>query len=147
MQIGPVPLRRSTIREPFCAHPETYKESLKRGQSHALGGNTALILDILKLETGTLFVFNGDVQNLSDTPEATRVHQFSGDIKQVRDFVSAEYQQLSEDKRARFIAEARLYAPLNKENVAEEFGRPEDAGGLIAEAVDERLSEEERKAS
>ena len=61
--------------------------------------------------------------------------------------MSSEYQQLPEDKRIRFIAEARLYAPLNRENVAEEFGRPEDAGDLIAEAVDERLSEEERKAS
>ena len=131
----------------FTITQETYRESLNRGQSHASGGHTALTLDLSKVETGTLFVFNGDVQNLSDTPEATRVHEFSNDIKQVRDFVSSEYQQLPEDKRMRFIAEARLYAPLNRENVAEEFGRPEDAGDLIAEAMDELLSEDDRKVS
>jgi hypothetical protein len=131
----------------FTITQETYRESLNRGQSHALGGNTALILDLLKVETGTLFVFNGDVQNLSDTPEATRVHEFSGDIKQVREFVSAEYRRVSEDKRSQFVAEARLYAPLTRENIAEEFGRPEDAGDLIAEAMDELLSEDDRKVS
>jgi hypothetical protein len=131
----------------FAITWETYKESVNRGQSHASGGHTALTLDLSKVETGTLFVFNGDVQNLSDTPEATRVHEFSADIKQVRDFVSLEYQQLPEDKRMRFIAEARLYAPLNRENIAAEYGRPEDAGDLIAEAVDELLSEDDRKVS
>ena len=69
----------------FTITQETYRESLNRGQSHASGGHIALTLDLSKVETGTLFVFNGDVQNLSDTPEATRVHEFSGDIKQVRD--------------------------------------------------------------
>jgi hypothetical protein len=79
----------------FAITLETYKESLTRGRNHASGGRPALILDLSKVETGTLFVFNGDVQNLSDPPEATRVHEFSGHIKQVRDFVSSEYPNIA----------------------------------------------------
>src|ERR1700758_3958043 len=51
----------------FALTPETYKESLKRGQSHALGGNTALSA-LRALDARTLLM-NGSCRSSASAAE------------------------------------------------------------------------------